>query len=375
MKDRTKILFVILSMAGGGAERTAALLLNKIDRKKFLPKLVIFKKEGSYLEDVAGDVEVIDLKKRGRLDFFRLIFKLRSVMKSENPDAVFSLTDYPNIVMVLASMLVKKKFKTIISERNNHRGYLNAMRFKFIRKALVAFTYKRADSIVVISEGIKKALVEDFSLEPAKIKVIYNPFDIEKIKDLSRQNVRHPFFDKDVPKRSVIIAAGRLTGQKNHEILIKAFKIVREDFPAYLVILGEGELKGHLEDTVKRLGIKEYVDFAGFKKNPYPWMKEADIFVMSSDWEGFGNVLVEAMVCGTAVISTDCQSGPNEIIENGVNGILVPVNDRDALAKAILRLLEDRKAREGIKHRAFETAQKYDVTKIVPEYEEVFKIR
>lgn len=365
---KEKVCFVLPSMAGGGAERVANILLKHLDRNRFDLKLVLFKKSGCALGDIPADIEIVDLRKKGRLSFFPLILRLRDLIIKERPDVLLSSLEYANIVAVLANIAAGKRCRVIVSEHNYHRQYLPHTRLKAIKSPLMSFAYRRADKIIAVSGGIKRILAEDFVIPGDKIKIIYNPFDISGITALSEEKVSHPFFSKKGDS-IVLIFAGRLTRQKNPELLIRAFAETRKDLPAYLIVLGEGELESGLRLLARELGVGRFIDFVGFRKNPFSWIRSADIFVLPSSWEGFGNVIVEAMACGTPVISTDCPSGPNEIIKNGVNGLLVRPDDAPALKEAMLKLARDKRLRDNLREKALEDTRQFDAAVIVPHYE------
>jgi len=176
-------------------------------------------------------------------------------------------------------------------------------------------------------------------LPAAKTVTIHNPVEIERIQKDMTAPVDHPWIkDHAAP---VILAAGRLTEQKDYPTLLRAFAQLRAQRPARLIILGQGEEKARLTALAIALGLAPDTDLVGFQDNPFAWMSRCDLYVLSSAWEGFGNVLVEAMVCGARVVSTDCPSGPNEILENGRWGRLVPVGDAGALAQAMAEALDD----------------------------------
>jgi glycosyltransferase involved in cell wall biosynthesis len=229
---------------------------------------------------------------------------------------------------------------------------------------LIKLSYPFADDIIAISKGVSEDLAEFCSVEENRIKVIYNPAITPAIADESEESISHQWFTAYT--YPVILGVGRLMDQKDFSTLIKAFRQLLQKREARLVILGEGEKREELEELTQNLGIEEKVDIAGFKQNPFPYMKNADVFVLSSVWEGFGNVLVEAMACGTPVVSMDCPSGPAEILENGKYGPLVPPGDSEALVYAILDTLDSPIDSELLKERAND----FEVEKISSEYEE-----
>lgn len=363
------VYFVLSAMMGGGAEKNTLILLNNINRQEFNVKLILFNKKGVYLDDIPKEIDVIDLKKRSRFDFIRLVLKLRRVIINEKPDIVFSSLEYPNIITLLAGVGLTKT-KIIISEHVSVDVYLPRARLGFLKMAIMKKLYRNAYKVILVSKRLKDSF-KDFKLEENKIEVINNPIEINKIKTLSAEKIDHPFFSgRD--KKFIIISVGRLTPQKNQALLIKAVAGIKSDLPIYVIFVGEGELKDDLSRLSKVLGISPRTDFVGFKKNPYAWIKNADLFVLSSDFEGFGNVIVEAMACGVPVISTRCHFGPEEIIEDHVNGILVGPQDADAMKEAIIKMMNDAVLRNKLKEHALNSIDKFEAGKIVKEYERVF---
>jgi glycosyltransferase involved in cell wall biosynthesis len=200
-------------------------------------------------------------------------------------------------------------------------------------------TYHRADGVIAISCGVADDLAAAIDMPRDHIQVIYNPAFLPNVIENSKLALLHPWFAPHEPP--VILAAGRLTAAKDFSTLIRAFARLHSVRAARLVILGEGEQRDKLEVLLKELDLASDVALPGFVDNPFAWMRRSALFVLSSAWEGFGNVLVEAMACGLPVVSTDCPSGPAEILENGRWGRLVPVGDVEALAAAMCATLDE----------------------------------
>ncbi|MEW6684726.1 MAG: glycosyltransferase [Candidatus Edwardsbacteria bacterium] len=369
MKDKKKIFFVIPSLAGGGAERVMIYLLQYIDRTKFEPWLVVLDSKNNYGEEVPKDIKVVCLNKKGRLDFFRLTVSLSKLIRKEAPSLVCSFLEYANYLVVLTRWLSGDKIPLFLSERTTPSLYLKRVRFGAFKKTLTKLLYPKAEGIIAVSKGVKEDLLVNFRVVDERCKVIYNPIDIKRTQLLSKESIEHPWFKENIP---IIVACGNLTVAKNYPMLLKAMKLVLNDTEARLVILGTGEEHIRLESYTKEVGIHKNVSFLGFQKNPFKFMAKSTIFVLSSSWEGFANVLLEAMACGLPVISTRCASSPNEIITSGVEGLLVPVGDEDAMAKAILRLLKDESLRKQMSEAGKIRVEDFRIKKIVKQYEEVF---
>lgn len=370
-KERPKrVLIVMNNLACGGAERVGVQILNHLDANKYKIKLVLFENILDFKNELIYSSQITALNKKNRWDFFKLILRLRKVIKQYRPDVILSLIYYTNFVAVLASLLSGCNPRIIVCEHSYPREYLKRVRKGNIKRWLIKHTYKKADKIISVSNEIEHVMQKDFNIPHEKTKTIYNPISIATINDLHQQKVSHPFFKNN--QTQVIIGVGRLIKSKRWDILLNSFASLRKNNEKLrLIILGKGELLDELKKLTIRLQIDQWVDFLGFKENPYAWLANADLFVLSSDYEGFPVVILEALACGIPVISTDCQSGPKEIIQDGQNGILIPPQDENALKEAILRLLGDEKLRKKLAEEGKRRAEDFDINKILPQYEEL----
>jgi glycosyltransferase involved in cell wall biosynthesis len=218
-----------------------------------------------------------------------------------------------------------------------------------IVRRLVASAYPHADAIVAISPDIAADLAATAGVARNRIAVIGNPVDREGIERAAAAPVEHPWLQPGQPP--VVLAVGKLKKQKDFPTLIRAFARVLHQRPARLIVLGEGEERARLQAMVTRMGLSDVVSMPGFVTNPYCWMARASVFVLSSAWEGLSNALLEALACGCPAVSTDCPSGPRNVLANGTFGPLVPVGDDTAMAEAILSLLAEPPAAERLRDR------------------------
>jgi glycosyltransferase involved in cell wall biosynthesis len=244
------------------------------------------------------------------------------------------------------------KLRLIISERVSLAHALPDMKGR-ITRVLTSFLYKRADHITVVTKAMIAEIVKHTGVAEARVSAIYNPvIDDDFLRQSNEETSElHPWFE--LSDRRVILAVGRLDVQKGFDTLLAAFSILASsDDSAYLIILGEGKHRAQLEALRKKLGLIQRVAFPGFATNPYPSMKRASLFVLSSMSEGLPGVLVQAMACGTQVVSTDCPTGPREILEDGKWGALVPVGDEVALAHAMKNALVSTDAPPNVESRA-----------------------
>ena len=210
-------------------------------------------------------------------------------------------------------------------------------------------TLHRVDGIVAVSRGLADEWAEEAAVPRSRIATVHNPVVGRDISALAASPLHHPWFREDGPP--LILGAGRLAPQKDFETLLRAFAAARRRRPARLAILGDGAGLPALRGLADRLGVRREVLFPGFTRNPFAWMARAGVFALSSKWEGFGNVLAEALACGCPVVSTDCRSGPAEILDGGTYGRLVPVGDPPALAAAILATLDRPPERDFLRRR------------------------
>ncbi|RNA67595.1 glycosyltransferase [Alteribacter keqinensis] len=364
---KIKILFFIYQMGAGGAARTLLNIINNLDRTKFEPVLVTLNFNGSYEGELKSDVKFIKLDTK-RLS--RSVFKLANIIRKEKINLVFSTIPRVNTIAVLATRLSFTKARCIVREADNLSG-------DFLTKVqLVAFgfVYKCANQVVSLSEGVKQNLVNQYKLKASDIKVVYNPIDIpainEKIETGKMPDSHEALYD---PEEKILITAGRLVEQKDQITLLRAFSNVVESIPSRLIILGEGPLEKPLQAMAKELGIKDKVHFIGFQSNPYQYFHKSDLFVLSSLHEGFSHVIAEALACATPVVSTNCKSGPEEVLDKGKYGYLCEVGDAEEMASHIVKILrKDQQDLKKIKEKGMTRAADFDARKIVKTYEQVF---
>lgn len=382
-KMAMKICFIINSMVRGGAERVMSVLLKNLSRRGREIFLIILEDRPKCRipeYEIPQDVKAIKIFSSLSGDWKKLfavfwgLFKLRKIIKENKFDLTVSFLERSNYINILARNS-RFNHKVYINERINPSAFYQGRGLKSkINSFLIKKLYKKADLIIANSLGVKKSLVEDFSIDRDKIKVIYNPLDIEKIDFLSREPLE-PEYQK-IFSRPVIINVGSLNEKKGQHHLIRAFAKVcggRASANFKLVILGQGELEEKLKKLVRDLGLEKDVFFLGWQKNPFKFVSRAKVFVLSSLTEGFPNVLTEAMACGTPVVSFDCPSGPNEIIKQGESGLLVSAANEESLARAIIEVLDNPCLAEKLSRQGRQRAQYFSVKNLINKYEEIFK--
>ncbi|MBI3755588.1 MAG: glycosyltransferase [Deltaproteobacteria bacterium] len=373
---KKRILFITPSLYGGGAERVLVLLLRHLDRSRFQPVVVLFEPENDYKEDIPDDVRIVSLNSSGMLDSARLILSLSQLLKKEAPDIICTSiyrVKPLSLITALAMRLSRVKARVFLTEHGNLSWCMKTAKLASLRGFLIRnkFLYPEKDNVICVSKGLRDDLVNNWGVSAARTKIIYNPVEIDRIQILAKEEVDHHWFQE---RRPVIIACGRLDRQKDYPLLLRVFASVsKEASDLRLVILGDGLLRKELIEYTGVLGISDKTAFLGFQKNPFKYIARAKALVLSSVMEGFPMVLIEAMACGTPVISTRCESGPEELITDGVDGLLTPVGDVDAMGNAIHSLLRDEFLRIRLAEAGRRRVEDFRAEKITAEYERMFE--
>jgi glycosyltransferase involved in cell wall biosynthesis len=371
---KVRALFFLPSLRDGGVDRVMVEILSHIDRERIDPVLVLFYpcENSPYRDRIPGGMKVIVIQRKSDssidkikqyADFLKGVFR-------ESPHVIVSMMTPSNVMAISAGLLFGKK--VIIGE---HTTLSEATKITegrrilwFSTTSLVKLFYRFADRIIAVSEGVKADLAEEFNIPPGNMEVIHNPIDLKRISELCNAPVEHGFFAEGVP---VILSAGRLDPQKGFDTLLKSFSDIIRRMDARLIILGEGPEKEFLCRLAVELAIAEKVSFLGFQSNPYKFIARADVFVLSSRLEGLPMVILEAMACETPVISTDCKSGPYDILQNGKYGILVDTDNTVALSMSVLKLLNDKMLRERFSRLGKQRVKDFAVDKVTSKYEEI----
>ena len=360
MKDRKRITFFLDALHGGGAEKAVVNLLKGLaQRDEFDLDLVLATKEGPYLDIVPQEVRIVDLN-AGRAVAATL--PLIKYLKQNRPWAVIGNMGHVNVVASIATKLSGIKTKLLLVEQNTLSANPTKLKRAKIVVRLMKLLYPSADAVAGVSAGVARDLERCLGLKENSVKVLNNPVVNEDLKAKSQVEIDSPWFAANTPP--IFLAVGRLNPQKDFPNLLNAFARVRKQQSARLIILGEGDERQVLEAIIADLGIGDDVLLPGFVKNPYAYMKHASCFVLSSQEEGLPTVLIEAMACGCPVVATDCPSGPDEILDSGVYGHLVPIKNSAALAEAMLETLKNPPNRELLTQRA----NKYSTENAVTQY-------
>ncbi|MEF2093910.1 glycosyltransferase [Bacillus sp. CFBP9009] len=383
-----KVIFLIGTLSGGGAERVVSnLSLNLPDHIE--REIVLFGEDAKIEYDYEGKITYLDRDQpkgyiNKALTFINRIKKLNYIKKQNPGIPIISFLEYPNLL----NMMTLDTKDSLVSVRNFMSTKHNKGLKAFVWNISIKFFYKRAKKIIVVSKQMKKDLIENYKLPKSRIKVIYNFYPIRKIQELSRS--RLTAVENIIFKNPTIITVGRFSKQKGHQHLIKSFKEVKNSVPnAQLVILGEGETKAELINLANELAILDSIHFLGFQENPFKYISNSKVFVMTSYFEGFPNALAEAMACRVPIISTDCQSGPREILApndydssidyDSINmeafGVLVPdLTKSDAveveikLADAITKMLCNENDYVHYSQKSIERVKDFDVENVIEQW-------
>lgn len=409
-QDRIAVYIATVESARGG-EQVAALLAKGFSDKEYKVDFLVEDEAGWLIEDLrlySPNIRVINLNESGFMHscepWFRIyavlrlmlgmlfnwpyrrvkcplrlirllrqkkppIFALSSYVKANHPQAVISLLTMPNTTLLLARCIRRMDTRLIISVHNTMSVVYEHTSSKLKRSLpfLMRCLCHRADAVVAVSGGVADDLKNRIGLPGSNIEVVYNPVIRPEIASLSEESVDHPWLiEKSCP---VLVAASKLKPQKDLQMMLRAFALVRKNRRVRLIILGEGEEGEALQQLANDLGIAEDIDLAGFIKNPFAFYSRADLFVLSSAWEGLPTALIEAMGCGCPVVSTDCPSGPQEILQGGRYGTLVQVGDQQAMAQAIEANLDSPPSRAQL----LERAACFTVNKSVDHYESLVR--
>lgn len=359
MNKDIKIAFVTPYLSTGGAERALINIASHLYKQHLNVQLVAATVVNGNACMLPAGLKVVDFKNESPLDspaFYKNTKALVHYLKNEKPDVVVCTSDYLNIALIFARFFCKHKFKIIVSQQVHATSYLKEL--PWINRQFISWIQKRISKNADLLIGASKGVVEDFSLRyqlksmPHKMRTIYNPVYEDKIVHLAAERTQHPAFDQAGIK---LVTVGRLVKQKDHATLLHAFKLLLEKIPsAQLFIIGVGAEQRRLESIIADLNIKSSVWFLGYKKNSYSYVAKCDLFVLSSEYEGFGNVVVEALATGVNVVSTDCPSGPAEILNNGEFGVLCKPGHPGLLCDAILSGLKNKLPAATLHKRATE---------------------
>lgn len=349
---KKKVLFLIQSLKfGGGAPKVTSSLTLELAKKYDVSTLSLFHFQKNY--PFLGKYYSIKAKHRFSGVLFR-IFKIYKIIKSISPDIIITFMTLTSFWVIPIKFLFRIDIPLVISINTNpNKQYKKRIYFKYLIRLL--FPLKIVNALVPVSKELKQILHNDYKIDKTKIIPIYNGIDIEKIRQIAKENIddyKDVFNNEDIFK---FITVGRLSGEKGHKYLIEAFsKVIKETPNSRLFIIGEGPLRGQLTKLIKDKKLENKVVLLGTKNNPYKYIAKANIFVLSSLHEGLPFSLIEALTCGIPIISTNCETGPKEILENGKYGLLTNVADSNDLAEKMILLAKNEELRENFSKKSID---------------------
>ena len=388
---KRSILFVLPNLQGGGAEKTAINLLSSIDKNKYDCRVMVLRNEGVHLQTAIDAGWLIEspkepgfLRKMSLENPLRILFsawQIRKVATQNRPDIILTFMSDTSIPMYLSRTREAIGAYWIAREGNNTprtiKETIDNKILQYIAHKMVGISLRSCDQLLCISKGMIDTFSKAYQVTKENINVIYNPVNLSKLQTsayLKNHVFNNPLMKMSLDdRRPMVLAVGRLSHQKGFDILIRAFSNTLAKKGFQLTILGEGDQREMLENLIKDLKLEDQVYLPGYHEHPELWMKKAHCFVLSSRWEGFGHVVVEAMTTGTPIISTQCHFGPEEILENGQSGKLVPIENQLALEDALVEMTDKNQSHIPKRvARAQQRAKDFCMNAIVAEYEQLF---
>ncbi|WP_411887148.1 glycosyltransferase [Hydrocarboniphaga effusa] len=344
-----KRLAVLLSFSGdGGVERMVTHLCTEFANHVQVDLLAI-KAQGHHVSRIPPSVNLIRLESRHS---WTSVGEIARYLRQAKPDAMLVAKDRAGRAAIRARARVGAQMPLWIRLGTNLSAALERKSAfnRWLRTAPMRRLYALASGVIAVSEGVRQDTLAITGLAPERVRVIRNPVITPELEALAREPVDHPWLPpREQRGEPVIMGMGRLTRQKDFPTLIRAFAAMQAQRPARLILLGEGRDRDALAALAQELGVADRLHFAGFQKNPYAWLSKADLFVLSSAWEGSPNALTEALALGVPSVSTRCPSGPDELLAEGRYGPLVNVGDHAALAVAMSQVLAEPLAPEMLR--------------------------
>lgn len=374
--EPARLAIHLFDMRLGGVAMATASLAGALARRGHRVDLLLCRQQGPILGHISDAVNVVKLRPsllfpvymlvagplsmlgmlrlyaRWRVPIVRSLLYVPALvryLRREQPNALLSAKTVSNLVTLCAAKLARAPTRIVISEHIQLSKKLQQAGWRSLASA-IRKTYPAADICTASSRGVADDVSNVARMPRDRVVVIYSSMVHAGLTLLAKARVKHPWFDRDAPP--VILGVGRLELQKDFATLLRAFALVRGRRPARLVILGEGTRRAGLQALARTLGVAEDVDLPGSVQNPHAYMARAAVFALSSRWEGLSRVIAEALAAGCPVVSTDCPSGPAEILEGGAYGRLVPVGDSRSFAEALLATLDEAPPKERLQHRA-----------------------
>ncbi|MFC1621043.1 glycosyltransferase [Candidatus Omnitrophota bacterium] len=374
-----KLLLLATTYEYGGVSSVIKNISDNLDRGKFDITLMV-EKMGVRHYPLKDDIKVVTVENspaRGLMRKFINIFghlsDIRRAVIKEKPDIVLGFGFSINCMYVLPfvrsskvkSRLILAEFTEELFVKHGSKTFKGHV-LKYFYKLIMFLFYRYADAIIAVSGSLAKHIERSFLIDKKKIHVIHVPVNIEEIRARSQEKAFN-----GTNGLACVGTVSRLSAEKGIDDLIKAFANLTKDMDASLIVVGDGEERDNLKSLAKGLGIEDKVNFLGWIENPYSYIKKMDVFVLSSLWEGFPNVVIESMACGVPVVATNSVGGVSEAIRHGIDGLLTAPKNIKALSDSIYSLLKDKELRDRLIHEANKKIERFDASNITREYEAV----
>ncbi|HEX4913621.1 MAG TPA: glycosyltransferase [Vicinamibacterales bacterium] len=370
MTVRRRVSFVLPSLNGGGAERAAVQVLNGLSADKWDRSMFLFERTGPYLADLDPSIALSASPSPSRGERWQA---LRRFVKESEPHVVVAFLSFATTLS--AARAAQTGARVVFNQQTPMTAFLGDADYEWrhgwrrtVFTATSRLTYSAADLIVATSNGVAEDLTKNFGVNPDAIQVVPNPVDLDAVRARAGEAVEIDR-DRDTP---VIVAAGRLADAKNYPLLIDAIAVLRRTLPARLLILGQGELEQSLRRHIADRQLEGAITLLGFQRNPWKYIARADVFALSSHYEGFGNVLIEAMAVGVPVVAT-ASAGTRDIIHHGVDGLLVEQHDAESLAAALVDVLSSPDRRRAMSNEARVAAERFAAPRVIARYDAVLE--
>ena len=361
---------MIPSLAGGGAERVAVQLLNALDGDRWDRSMYLFARSGPFVADVSPSIRLESADTSSRLEQWR---RLRRFVRRIRPDVIVAFLSYLSALTAARAALVGTR--VVFDVGTPVSAFLSDSEYRWSRpwsrrlfSAAMRIGCTATDLIVATSQGVAEDLVESFGARRGRVHVVPNPVDICRVTAAAQAPIDEALAAHWQPP--VIVAAGRLAEAKNYPLLLDAFAILRQRTDARLFILGSGGEEPRLRQLIQTRGLDDTAHLCGFQTNPWKYIARADVFALASRYEGFGNVIVEAMACGVPVVATSAP-GTRDIVSSGADGVIVERHEPAALAAALFDVLSDREMRRRMGEAARSKAERYRTEMVVLTYDRV----
>jgi glycosyltransferase involved in cell wall biosynthesis len=367
-----RVCFVLPSLAGGGAERVAVQVLSALDPARWDRSMYLFRREGPYLEELPDTVRLASATSKSRGG--RLL-ELRRYIRETRPDLVVSFLSYFTVLAAAKTAGVGARVVFVLGTPmsaflNDADYHWKSTSHRTLFSLITRAGYNLADAIATTSRGVSEDLMQHFGVRESAIKVVHNPIDFASLTRASTEPLDAA--DERIWNHPAIVSAGRLAEAKNYPLLIDAMALLRRRVPAArLFILGQGDQEPQLRAQIAALGLSDAVRLCGFQRNPWKYIARADVFALTSRYEGFGNVLAEAMACGVPVVVTS-SPGPLEIVRDNVDGVVVPEHTAAAVAAALEGVLSDERRRASMAAAAKEASCRFALPAIAGQYDSWF---